>query len=341
MASGTAFDETCMRRALELAERGLYTTDPNPRVGCVIAKGGKIVGEGWHRKAGEPHAEPLALMDAGDKARGATVYVTLEPCAHHGRTPPCADALIAAGVARVVMATADPNPKVNGAGAGRLRDAGIAVETGLLAEEARVLNPGFFKRHLTGLPWVRVKQAMTLDGRTALANGESRWLTGEGARADVQHWRARSSAIVTGIGTVLADDPLLNVRIGSDAGEARQPLRVVLDSKGRTPKNARIFSQPGECWITGGADLPSLLKQFAAREFNEIWVEAGPTLAGAFIAARLVDELIVYVAPRLLGADARPLAFLPPVLQLADGIAWHFTDLRRFGEDLRIMAVPA
>ncbi|MGH8263808.1 MAG: bifunctional diaminohydroxyphosphoribosylaminopyrimidine deaminase/5-amino-6-(5-phosphoribosylamino)uracil reductase RibD [Steroidobacterales bacterium] len=363
MSPFTAFDESCMRRALALAERGLYTTDPNPRVGCAIARDGEIVGEGWHRKAGEAHAEVLALAHAGEKSRGATVYVTLEPCAHQGRTPPCADALIRAAVARVVAATQDHNPRVNGAGADKLRAAGIAVDFGLLADEARALNPGFFHRHATGRPWVRVKLAMTLDGRTALASGESRWITGEAARADVQHWRARSSAVVTGIGTVLADDPRLDVRICAPGGEMRQPLRVIADARGRTPPAARILDAPGECWIVVGAgtlldvgarkatvheiakspsgvDLHALLGLLAARELNEVLVEAGPGLAGAFVAQCLVDELIVYVAPRFLGAEGRPLVLLPPIAQIEGGPAWQITDVRRFDGDLRIMAIP-
>jgi diaminohydroxyphosphoribosylaminopyrimidine deaminase/5-amino-6-(5-phosphoribosylamino)uracil reductase len=363
VAPFTAFDESCMRRALALAERGLYTTDPNPRVGSVIARGGEIVGEGWHRKAGEAHAEVLALAHAGDKSRGATVYVTLEPCGHQGRTPPCADALIKAGIARVVAATQDPNPRVNGAGAGKLRAAGISVDFGLLADEARALNPGFFHRHATGRPWVRVKLAITLDGRTALPSGESRWITGEAARADVQHWRARSAAVVTGIGTVLADNPRLDVRIAAPGGEVRQPLRVVADTQGRTPPSARILEPPGECWIvvgTGsrvgaaadigavheiasspaGIDLRALLDLLAANELNEVLVEAGPGLAGAFVAQRLVDELIVYVAPRFLGADGKPAVLLPPIAHIDDGPAWQITDVRRFDGDLRIMAVP-
>lgn len=362
MAGFTPFDESCMRRALALAALGLESTDPNPRVGCVIARGGEVIGEGWHRRPGEPHAEVLALKDAGVRARGATVYVTLEPCSHHGRTPPCADALIAAGIARVVAASRDPDPRVNGSGNDKLRAAGIEVETGLLADEAQALNPGFFKRHRAGRPWVRVKLAMTLDGRTALADGASRWITGENARADVQRWRARSSVIVTGIGTVMADDPRLDVRVPSADGVMRQPLRVVLDSHARTPANARILAPPGECWVCVGADAPefreagavvrklplagegidlaALLSLLTESGANEVWVESGPRLAGAFIARGLADELVLYVAPRMLGPDARPLAQIPSIGRIDDGPRWRYTDVQRFGDDLRIIAVP-
>ena len=251
------FDRSAMQRALTLAVRGLETTDPNPRVGCVIAQRGRIIGEGWHERAGEPHAEVAALRAAGSQAAGAAVYVTLEPCSHHGRTPPCVEALIAARVARVVIATDDPNPLVDGKGAAALRAAGIAVESGLLAQEATELNAGFFKRMRSGRPLVRVKLAMSLDGRTALANGESRWITGEAARADVHHWRARSSAILTGVGTVLADDPRLDVRLPGEAGgPRRQPLRVVLDTELRTPAAARLFEMPGEVLILTGLTSP-------------------------------------------------------------------------------------
>src|SRR6516225_9157455 len=252
------FDRFAMQRALTLAVRGLETTDPNPRVGCVIAQRGRIIGEGWHERAGEPHAEVAALRAAGSQAAGAAVYVTLEPCSHHGRTPPCVEALIAARVARVVIAADDPNPLVDGKGAAALRAAGIAVESGLLAEEATELNAGFFKRMRSGRPLVRVKLAMSLDGRTALANGESRWITGDAARRDVHHWRARSSAVLTGVGTVLADDPHLNVRLPEqgDPGGRRQPLRVVLDTQLRTPAAARLFEGGGEVLILTALSAP-------------------------------------------------------------------------------------
>jgi diaminohydroxyphosphoribosylaminopyrimidine deaminase/5-amino-6-(5-phosphoribosylamino)uracil reductase len=359
----SAFDESCMRRGIALAERGLYTTEPNPRVGCVIARGTEIVGEGWHRRAGEAHAEVLALAQSGERARGATVYVTLEPCNHYGRTPPCVDALIRAGVGRVICAEADPNPRVNGGGIERLRSAGIEVDVGLLADAAHTLNPGFLKRHASGRPWVRVKLAMSLDGRTALASGESRWITGEEARADVQHWRARSSAVVTGVGTVLADDPRLDARHPSLGDQVVQPLRVVLDSHGRMRATARILAPPGECWICvgpgeassaggpgvavrelpmaqSGLDLTALLAMLVEREANEVWVEAGPSVAGAFIREGLVDELVLYVAPRLLGSDARPLVVLPAIERIADGPHWRYTDVRQIGADLRIIAIP-
>ena len=362
MPGFSAFDESCMRRALALAALGLNSTDPNPRVGCVIARAEEIIAEGWHRRPGEPHAEALALAAAGERARGATLYVTLEPCSHHGRTPPCADAVIKARVRRLVCAHQDPNPRVNGAGNARLRAAGILVDVGLLAEEARALNPGFVKRHTHGRPWVRVKIAASLDGHTALAGGASRWISGEEARADVQQWRARSSVIVTGIGTVLADDPRLDVRIATDNEAPRQPLRVVLDSAQRTPRAARILAAPGECWIfaaandqlrnvgagattqvlratSAGLDLNELLARLAARAANEVWVEAGPRLAGAFVASGLVDELVLYIAPKMLGAGARPLIDLPAIAQIEDGMRFRFTDVRQLGDDLRIIAI--
>lgn len=363
MPGFSAFDESCMRRALALAQLGLYSTDPNPRVGCVIARDEDIVGEGWHRRAGEPHAETLALAVAGDRARGATLYVTLEPCSHHGRTPPCADAVIKAGVRRVVCANADPNPRVHGQGNARLHAAGILVNVGLLAADARALNPGFLQRHERGRPWVRVKLATSLDGHTALADGSSRWITGAEARADVQHWRARSSVIVTGVGTVLADDPRLDVRIATNDEAPRQPLRVVLDSAQRTPAGARILAPPGECWIfvaahgktvagdaraatralsatPNGLDLKELIAQLAARDANEVWVEAGPRLAGGFVASGLADELLLYVAPRMLGAGARSLIDLPAIGRIEDGARFRFSDVRQLGDDLRIIAVP-
>lgn len=360
----SAFDESCMRRALVLAERGLYSTDPNPRVGCVIARGEQIIAEGWHQRAGEPHAEAIALAAAGDLARGATVYLTLEPCSHQGRTPPCVDAVIRAGVARVVCAHQDPNPRVNGAGLEQMRRAGISVAVGLLADLARALNPGFIKRHEAGKPWVRIKLAASLDARTALADGTSRWITGAPARADVQHWRARSSAVITGIGTVLADDPRLDVRIPVGGEPARQPLRVVLDSRRRTPPKARVLAPPGECWLcvaagasrsadgaagarlielpssAEGLDLGALLARLVEHEANEVLVEAGPRLAGAFVARGLFDELILYVAPKLFGPDARPLLALPPIAAIGDGPRLRFGEVERIGEDLRIIATP-
>jgi diaminohydroxyphosphoribosylaminopyrimidine deaminase/5-amino-6-(5-phosphoribosylamino)uracil reductase len=356
-----ADDYRHMARAIHLAERGLYTTDPNPRVGCVLVNGGDVVGEGWHERAGEPHAEVMALRAAGQRARGATAYVSLEPCSHHGRTPPCADALINAGVARVVAAMQDPNPLVAGQGLARLQAAGIAVENGVLSTQAAALNPGFIKRMKCGRPWVRLKLAASLDGRTALASGESQWITGEEARADVHRLRARSSAIVTGAATVLADDPSLTARLDD---EVLQPLRVVLDARLQTPPTARLLSLPGRTLIctlnanTPAADalraagaevvavagegeriaLPSLLDLLGQRHINEVMVESGPTLAGAFVQAGLVDELILYLAPHLLGDDARGLFTLPGLEQMRDRIELEIADVRAVGRDWCIRA---
>jgi len=350
-------DRVAMARAIELARNGLYTTDPNPCVGCVLVKDGRVVGEGWHARAGQPHAEPNALAAAGEAARGATAYVTLEPCDHHGRTPPCSLALIGAGVARVVYALDDPNPQVCGRGALRLRDHGIKVECGLLGDEAAALNPGYLKRRRTGLPYVRVKLAASLDGRTALANGESRWITSSAARKDAQYGRARSSVILTGVGTILADDPALNVRIPESD---RQPLRVVLDSRLRTPSDSRVINREGAVLVIGiqedaqrreslqrqgvevqlvpardaRPDLSAVLSLLASRGTNEVWVEAGATLAGAFIAAGLFDELVLYLAPTLLGPDARPLANLAPLHELGERLQLRFTSIRQVGDDL-------
>ena len=346
-----------MARALEIARNGLYTADPNPRVGCVLVKDGRVVGEGWHVRAGEPHAEPNALAAAGGAAAGASAYVNLEPCNHYGRTPPCALALIEAGVARVVYAIDDPNPAVAGQGAARLREHGIQVECGLMAPEAEALNAGYLRRRRTGMPLVRVKLAASLDGRTALADGESRWITSKAARADAQYGRARSSAVLTGIGTILADDPALNVRIPESD---RQPLRVVLDSRLRTPSDARVINREGAVLVLGvhedaarrqslerqgvevaivpaladRPDLAAMLRLLAARDVNEVWVEAGATLAGAFISAGLFDELVVYIAPTLLGPDARALAGLPPLRQLDERLRLRFGEVRSVGPDL-------
>lgn len=364
MSDFTASEREWMARALELAALGRDSTQPNPRVGCVLVRDGEVVGEGWHRRAGEPHAEAFALEAAGARARGATAYVTLEPCNHHGRTPPCTEALIAAGIARVVYAVPDPDPRVDGGGAARLRAAGVDVVSGLLADAADDLNAGFFSRLRRGRPWVRLKLAASLDGRTALASGESQWITSEAARLDVQAWRAQSAAILTGVGTVLADDPALTVRIGDEP--RRQPLRVVLDSRRRAPHGARVFTGPGESCLfvredlaaaapapgprtslepvpaaaDGGLSLPDVLRRLGARQVNEVWVEAGATLAGALLGAQLVDELVVYLAPTLLGPDARPLARLPLLGRLADRPAWRIHDLRTIGPDARIMLRP-
>jgi len=364
------FDRLAMQRALQLAARGLATTDPNPRVGCVIAHGERIVGEGWHRLAGEPHAEVLALQAAAAQAAEATVYVTLEPCSHHGRTPPCAEALVRARVARVVYATEDPNPQVSGRGAEVLRRAGMAVEAGLCEAEARELNCGFLKRMQQGRPWVRLKLAMSLDGRTALASGESRWISGEAARADVQQWRARSSAILTGVGTVLADDPRLDVRAPEAAGaQTRQPLRVLLDRRLRTPPAARLLGTGGDVLIftelaaladsargaalgARGARIESLpadgerlalgavLERLGELEVNELLVEAGPTLSGELVRQSLVDELLIYLAPKLLGEQALPLVRLPELLQLDQAPAFALRESRPLGDDLRLLLRP-
>lgn len=367
-------DSGYMQRALSLAQRGLYTTDPNPRVGSVIVKDGKVVGEGWHQRAGEPHAERLALTMAGDAARGATCYVTLEPCSHTGRTGPCADALVAAGITRVVVAMTDPNPLVAGQGLARLRAAGIRVDSQVLEAEAQLLNPGFIKRMQTGLPFVRIKLAMSLDGRTAMASGESKWITGSKARLQVQRLRARSSAVVTGIGTVLADDPSMNVRAEDwpvqdypnlASAPARQPLRVVLDRQWRLPLDANIIKQPGELLLVGqgqapqaaalqqrgvevfslagadmAADLHALLKLLAERGCNEVLVEAGATLAGAFVQAELFDELVVFMAPTLLGSSARPLLALPGIDSMAQQKRLQLLDVERLGDDLCLRYRP-
>lgn len=350
-----------MARALSLAARGLNTTDPNPRVGCVLVREGRVLGEGWHARVGEAHAEALALSAAGGDAAGATAYVTLEPCASQGRMPPCAEGLLAARVARVVYAVADPNPQ-KGGGAARLAAAGVVVQGGLLGDEARALNPGFFKRHEHGLPYVRVKLGASLDGRSALANGASRWITGSVARQDVQHYRARSSVVLTGVGTVLEDDPAMNVRL---EGASRQPLRVVLDSRLRSPPGARIFGRDGRSLVFATVDdaarrsalqaagsqveilpaggdsrvpLEQSLRRLASLQANEVWVEAGARLAGALLAAGLVDELIIYLAPCLLGSDARGLADLPPLQSLDQRLALRFIDVQPVGDDLRVTA---
>ncbi|MHB8983140.1 bifunctional diaminohydroxyphosphoribosylaminopyrimidine deaminase/5-amino-6-(5-phosphoribosylamino)uracil reductase RibD [Thiobacillus sp.] len=349
-----------MSRALQLAARGLFTTSPNPRVGCVVVKDGRVVGEGWHERAGTPHAEIHALRAAGDAARGATVYVTLEPCSHHGRTPPCAEALIDAGVGRVVAAMTDPNPLVAGGGISMLTLAGIAVEVGLMEAEARALNPGFVSRMTRRRPWVRLKTASTLDGKTALANGASQWITGEAARADVQRLRARACAILTGSGTVLADDPRMNVR---DFEIGRAPLRVVVDSRLRTPATAAILPALLACHsaapaartaleaagaeviempgAAGRVDLAALLAQLAQRGVNEVHVEAGAGLNGALLEAGLVDEWVAYLAPLAVGDDARGLFAHAPLAALAEAARFRLSDLRQIGSDLRLTLLPA
>jgi diaminohydroxyphosphoribosylaminopyrimidine deaminase/5-amino-6-(5-phosphoribosylamino)uracil reductase len=350
-----------------LARKGLYSTNPNPRVGCVLVKEGQIVGEGWHAKAGEPHAEIHALNQAGERARGATAYVTLEPCSHHGRTPPCADALVAAGVARVVVAMEDPNPAVAGSGLTQLVKAGIKVESGLLEIEARELNPGFIKRMEKGLPWVRVKLAMSLDGRTAMASGESQWISHEASRQDVQRLRARSSAILTGIGTVIADDPSMNLRLGAEelglAVEPAQPLRVIIDSQLKCPQDAKMLGLPGRTVLftatddieqctdkqleiislpgdDGRVDLRAVMQWLAQHEMNEVHVEAGSVLCGALLEAELVDEIVIYMAPHLMGDQARGLFHLPELERMNQRIGLEISDIRPIAKDWRITAQP-
>lgn len=362
----SAIDHAHMAEALHLAERGLQTTRPNPRVGCVVAHGEEVTGRGWHRRAGQAHAEAIALSEAGEHARGATVYVTLEPCAHVGRTPPCADALIAAGVARVVVAVGDPYSEVDGRGVEKLRAAGIRVDSGLMAGPARELNRGFFSRIERGRPWLRVKLAMSLDGRTALANGHSQWISGEPARQDVQQWRAQSCAILTGSGTVLADDPRLTVRSapGQGDGDFIPPLRVVMDRELRTPADAHVLDGSAPTLVlhashakprdarfervklqalesaNGRLDLAEGLSILSAREINEVQVEAGPTLCGALFSAGLVDELLLYVAPVLLGEAAMPLLRLPTLSDMADRWKLKVIDQRMIGEDWRLLLRP-
>ncbi|OEC38533.1 riboflavin biosynthesis protein RibD [Pseudomonas sp. 1D4] len=367
----TASDQAFMARALELARKGLYSTHPNPRVGCVIVRDGQVVGEGWHARAGEPHAEVHALRQAGERARGATAYVTLEPCSHHGRTPPCADALVNAGIARVVAAMQDPNPQVAGRGLLRLMDAGIAVQSGVLESEARALNAGFIKRMEIGLPFVCVKLAMSLDGRTAMASGESQWITGPAARAAVQRLRARASVVLTGADTVLTDGARLTVRpdeLGLNAeltalALTRPPQRVLVDGRLRVPLSAPFY-QVGKALVAtcavasardrfqeeghellavpssnGHVDLRRLLLELGSRGANEVLVEAGPRLAGAFARAGLVDEFQIFMAGRLLGSSARPLLDWP-LARMAEAPQLKITEVRAVGDDWRIIAVP-
>jgi len=354
-----------MTRALELARLGIYSTPPNPAVGCVLVRDGRIVGEGHHRRTGDPHAEVHALEAAGEAARGATAYVNLEPCSHFGRTPPCTQALLAAGVARVVCSLRDPNPRVAGGGLEELARAGVAVESGLLASDAAELNRGFLRRMSSGRPWVTLKVGASLDGRTALASGASRWITGEAARADVQRLRARAAAVVTGIGTVLTDDPALTVRDPGLELLGRRPLRVVLDSRLRIPVTARVLdeSAPAIVFTTqaapdasafgersirietlpgrdGRIDLAALLDRLGALECNEILVEAGPELAGAFLEDRRVDEFVLYVTPCVLGDTARPMFRLPPLERMTDRYDFRIHDADRIGDDLRMVFRP-
>ncbi len=355
----TALDRDLMGRALALAERGLFTATPNPRVGCVLVKDGRTVGEGWHAKAGGPHAEAEALAQAGERARGATAYVSLEPCNHHGRTPPCSDVLIKSGVARVVAAMRDPNPEAGGGGA-KIAAAGIRFEHGLLEHAARELNIGFVSRMTRKRPWVRMKIAASLDARTALANGQSRWITGPEARRDGHAWRARSCAVLTGIGTVRQDDPRLNVR---EVATPRQPLRVVIDSRLETPPDARILEGGGVlifCAVDnpsrhttfqrkgaeiavlanpgGKVDLPGMLTELARRGINEVHVEGGVKLNGSLVREDCVDELLIYLAPSLLGDSAQGMVNLPEMKVLDERVVLEFRGIERIGSDLRILA---
>jgi diaminohydroxyphosphoribosylaminopyrimidine deaminase/5-amino-6-(5-phosphoribosylamino)uracil reductase len=367
----SVLDAAYMARALELARKGVYSTHPNPRVGCVIVRDGEVVGEGWHVRAGEPHAEVHALRQAGDKAKGATAYVTLEPCSHHGRTPPCAEALVNAGVARVVAAMQDPNPEVAGRGLLRLMSAGIAVQSGVLEGEARAINKGFLKRMEHGLPYVRVKLAMSLDGRTAMASGESQWITGPEARSAVQRLRAQSSVVLTGADTVLADHARLTVRpdeLGLNAeltalAVTRPPLRVLIDGRLRVPLDAPFFKAGNALVVTcaaasareryheeghemlalassgGHVDLRKLLVELASRGVNDVLVEAGPKLAGAFTRLGLVDEFQIFVAGKFMGSSARPLLDLP-LAQMSEALELKIIEMRAVGNDWRVIAIP-
>ena len=359
-----------MREALALARRGLNTTDPNPRVGCILVNNGKSVGSGWHRRTGADHAEAVALKEAGAAARGATCYVTLEPCSHTGRTGPCTDALVAAGVARVAYAGSDPNTEVRGAGARRLREAGVEVQGGILEAEARELNYGYLSRWERGRPWIRVKLAASLDGRTALANRKSQWITSAEARRDGHGWRARSSAVLTGIGTLLADDPRLDAR-RDDLGEVKPPARVVLDSRLQTPAGARLFSRPGEIHVLhcapdnadcrqktealtaagarlhrlatgddGRVALPAAMGLLAELQFNEVHVEAGAVLSGALLREKLIDEVVLYTAPVLLGDGAAGLFRLAMLEDMAQRPAFKVLEAGRVGPDVRLILAP-
>ena len=367
----TAADFDFMARAFRLAERGLYTTMPNPRVGCVLVKDGQIIAEGWHERAGEGHAEVNALRVAGDNARGATAYVSLEPCSHHGRTGPCAQALVDAGISRVVYAMEDPNPLVSGNGIALIRAAGIPVDGPVLEDDARALNPGFVRRMERKRPYVRCKMAMSIDGRTAMDSGESKWITGPKARADVQRLRARSCAIISGVDSILQDNASLTVRVdelglpNAEAAAAKQPLRVIVDSQLRTPRNALMFKQATPILLVhngqvdaqqladwpdfvelialpgkdGRIDLQALLSELAKRQCNEILVETGATLAGSFLRRGLLDEIIMYMAPKLLGSNARPLFDLP-LETMSASLSLKIKDIRAVGRDWRITAVP-
>lgn len=362
----TSQDHFFMTRALQLAEQGLYTTMPNPRVGCVIVidgpKGKIVIGEGAHLKAGEPHAEVFALRQAGEHANGATAYVTLEPCSHTGRTAPCAQALVDAGIAKVIAAMQDPNPLVAGNGLAYLQSHGIETSVGLMQVQAEALNPGFISRMTKKLPFVRSKIAASLDGKTALNNGESQWITGDAARLDVQHWRARSCAILTGVGTVLADNPSLTVR---EIEVDRQPLRVIVDSQLRTPLNAKVL-QNGRILIAFAVDvedkadklfeagaellcipnehgkvcLKTLLNHLASNEINEVLVEGGEGLNGALLAQKLIDELLIYYAPKLMGGAAKNMFAMPALTAMQQAVDLQILDVRHTGSDIRLRAKP-
>lgn len=358
----TQQDIQYMSRALELARRGSYTTSPNPCVGCVIVKDGEIVGEGYHQYAGGPHAEVNALAQAGDKAKDAVCYVTLEPCSHYGRTPPCADRLIEVGVAKVVAAMVDPNPQVSGRGLKKLEDAGIEVHSGLLEADALALNPGFIKRMKGQGPFVQCKLASSLDGKTALKNGKSQWITASDARQDVQKYRAGACAIVSGADTVLVDDASLNVRWQYDENKApRQPVRVIIDTQNRLNPALKLFSIDSPIILVrktldnqhqwphfveqvvvaqhnGKADLKALLSLLADKGLNQVWLEAGATLAGAFIEQGLVDELIIYQAPKLIGSHGRALLHLDEYTEMSQVLDLNLKDVRMVGQDLRITA---
>ena len=366
----TVDDHRFMARAIQLARKGLFTTHPNPRVGCLLVRDSEIIGEGFHLRAGEPHAERNALAAAGGRAAGSTAYVTLEPCCHQGRTPPCTDGLIQAGIKRVVIAMLDPNPLVAGKGKTILVERGIPVDTGILEPQSRALNPGYIKRMVEGLPYVRCKLAMSLDGRTAMASGESKWITSTAARQDVQRLRARSSAIMTGAGTVTADNPALNVRNVLSGNEEsallQQPLRVVLDPQLTISPSAKILQKPGICLVinsgkrgdaapklrAAGAELVTLadteekialkplLKYLATREINEVLIESGSTLAGAALAEGLIDELIIYAAPHIMGDSAKGLFHVPELEKMKDRIQLQIKDIRLIGKDIRIVAKP-
>lgn len=366
----TDSDFKFMAKAIELAKLGRFTTPPNPNVGCVIVKNNHIIGEGYHLKAGQPHAEVYALKQAGSNAQGATAYVTLEPCSHFGRTPPCANALIAAGLSRVVVAMQDPNPLVAGQGIARLKQAGIIVDVGLLSNEAQAINRAFLKRISTGMPYVQLKLAVSLDGKIAMASGESKWITASIARQDVQQYRAQASAILSTRATVQADNASLTVRFNElplatqaiypqnadGLPELRQPIRVIIDSKNKLTGHENIFQQPGETWLvhkqsstqcqhgqqlliessaSANIDLKALLKQLGDKQINSLWVEAGSQLAGALIAQDLVDELIIYYAPKLLGHNALAMCLLPDLQQLALAPEFVFDSVDMVGDDLR------